>query len=96
MDQDLRLCRNFRTVPYKNLYKTNWQAVDTADELKSIQAFSKRIWLLYTMPVYLQQSHTDLMTAIQNDFRVVQEFHGTLGGGTIFVCNSEPPALTDQ
>jgi hypothetical protein len=82
-------------VPYKNLYKTNWQAVDTADELKSIQAFSQKIWLLYTMPAYLQQAHTDL-TIIQNDFRVVKEFHGTLGGGTIFVCNSAQPALTDH
>jgi hypothetical protein len=82
------------TVPYKNLYKTDWKPVDSVEELKSIRSGSKRIWLLYTMPVYLEQAYPEIMTAIRNDFRVVKEFHGTLGGGTIFVCRSDLSTAT--
>jgi mannosyltransferase len=79
------------TFPYKNLYKTDWKAIDTVEDLQFIRARSKRLWLLYTMPVYLEQAYPEIMTAIRKDFVVVKQFYGTLGGGTIVICRSDLP-----
>jgi hypothetical protein len=34
-----------------------------------------------------------MMTAIRNDFEVVKEFYGTLGGGTIVICRLDLPTV---
>ena len=84
------------TFPYKYLYTTDWKAIDTTEELRLIRSRSKRTWLLYTMPVYLELAHADVMAAIRSDFKVVKEFYGTLGGGTLFICRSDLPTVTRQ
>jgi mannosyltransferase len=82
--------------PYKNLYKTDWKEVETVEDLKLIRSRSKRVWLLYTMPVYLEQANPEIMTAIRNDFKVMKEFYGTLGGGAIVICRSDLPLLVSN
>jgi mannosyltransferase len=75
--------------PYRNLYKTDWRAIDTVEDLNFIRSHAKRVWLLYTMPLYLEQTNPEIMTAIRNHFKVMKESYGTLGGGTIVICRSD-------
>ncbi len=76
-------------LPYNKFYKTNWEIVETLDTLNDIRSRSKRTWLLYTIPLHLQSVYPEIMDCILQDFQVVKQFHGTLSGGTIFVCLSE-------
>jgi hypothetical protein len=86
---DIIVTTGLAAFPYKNLYKTNWEAVETSHALKDIRSRSKRTWLLYTLPLHLQSVYPEVMDCIHEDFKVVKKFYGTLGGGTIFVCLSD-------
>jgi mannosyltransferase len=77
------------SFPYKDFYKTDWQEVKAIGDLSSIRFRAKRTWLLYTLPLHLKTEYPEIMTSINNDFKLVKQFHGTLNGGTIFVCVSE-------
>lgn len=44
------------------------------------------MWLVYTIPLELQQFHPALWNLIKTDFEVIKVFPGTLGGGQITVC----------
>ena len=76
---------------YKNFYKMDWQEVHMLEDLTTIRARAKRTWLLYTFPPHVQSVYQEIMASIQRDFRVLKEFHGTVGSGTIFVCLSDTP-----
>ncbi|MHC4167000.1 MAG: glycosyltransferase family 39 protein [Planctomycetota bacterium] len=78
--------------PYNEFYKTNWEVVETLDTLRDIRANSKRTWLLYTIPLHLRSVYPEMMDYVVQEFQVVKQFHGTLGGGTIFVCLSQAPS----
>jgi len=75
-------------LPYRRFYKTNWQTVRTVGELNAIRSRAKRTWLLYTLPIQLRSAYPQLSKIIENEFKVVKRFKGTLGDGTIFVCQS--------
>jgi hypothetical protein len=77
------------TFPYRAFYGTDWQSVETLSELKNIRARAKRTWLLYTMPLHMQTAYPEILNSLENDFKVIKQFHGTLGGGTIYVCRSD-------
>lgn len=77
------------TLPYKRLYKTNWEEAETVDALNSVRSRAKRTWLIYTIPIQLQDASPDIDISIRKDFKVVKQFFGTLNGGTIFVCQDE-------
>jgi hypothetical protein len=77
--------------PYKRLYKMDWESVETLQDLDSVRLRAKRTWLVYTMPLHVQSAYPEIMASIQRDFRVVKQFYGTVGGGTIFVCRSDSP-----
>lgn len=79
------------TIPYQRFYKTDWETVKTLGSLNAIRARAQRTWLLYTLAPVMQSNYPDIMDVIQRDFRVVREFKGTLGGGSIYVCRSDEP-----
>ncbi len=79
------------TFPYKNFYKTDWKNVETLKTLNAIRSRAKRTWLVYTLPPYLQFAYPEIMSSVQREFKVVEQFYGTLGDGTIFVCRSDVP-----
>ncbi len=86
---DIIATTGLATFPYNNFYKTNWEIVGTLNALKDIRSRSKRTWLLYTLPLHLESVNPEIMDSILQEFKVVKQFHGTLGGGTIFVCISD-------
>jgi mannosyltransferase len=74
------------TFPYQKFYNVDWKAVETLESLNAIRSYAKRTWLLYTFPVHLEYEYTEIMASIRRDFTVVNQYYGTLGGGTIFIC----------
>ena len=79
------------SFPYKSLYQPAWEAVEHLETLNSIRARARRTWLLYTLPPVLEALYPSIMRSVQHDFRLVKEFHGTLQGGTVFVCRADSP-----
>jgi uncharacterized membrane protein len=75
--------------PYKNLYKMDWQEVETKEKLDSIQRRSNRTLLLYTFPSHIKAEYPDIMSSIERNFSLMRQFRGTLNGGTIYVCVSK-------
>ncbi|MGC4055087.1 MAG: hypothetical protein QM757_40115 [Paludibaculum sp.] len=43
-------------------------------------------WLVYTLPVHLKAWDPQTWRIVSQDYRVVREFPGTLGDGTVYVC----------
>ncbi len=76
-------------LPYTQYLKTGWETAETVETLDSIRANSKRTWLLYTVPIHLRSSYPEILNTINEDFEVIKQFYGTLGGGTIFVCRTD-------
>jgi 4-amino-4-deoxy-L-arabinose transferase-like glycosyltransferase len=71
--------------PYHELYKVDWQEVETAQELDALRAHSRRTWIVYTLPEVLASVSPDLMGDIQREYTLIQAFPGTLDDGTVFV-----------
>ena len=76
-------------LPYAEYLKTDWEKAETIESLDSIRANSKRTWLVYTVPIHLQSFYPEILNTISEDFKVIKQFYGTLGGGTIFVCRTD-------
>ena len=79
------------TFPYQKFYNVDWKAVETLESLNAVRSHANRTWLLYTFPIHLKYEYAEIMMSIQRDFTVVNQFYGTLGGGTIFVCRADSP-----
>ncbi|NOT48115.1 MAG: hypothetical protein HOP17_10260 [Acidobacteria bacterium] len=79
------------TFPYKNLYKTDWEDIETLHALNDVRSRAKRTWLIYTIPIQLQDSFPEIDASVSQEFKVVKQFDGTLNGGTIFVCQEGSP-----
>ena len=78
---------------YKQFYKTNWDEAASLEALNAIRSRSKRTWLIYTLPIQLQDAQPGIMASAERDFKIVKRFPGTLGGGDIFIRRADlPPA----
>jgi hypothetical protein len=75
--------------PYQKLYRRDWESVESLERLDSIRANAKRTWLIYTLSPQIETSFPEIMASIRRDFKVIGQFPGTLGGGTLYVCRSE-------
>ena len=71
--------------PFKQYYKVDWGQVDTLAELEATRAQAKRTWLVYMMPVHAKSAYPKVFASLQKDFVLVQQFYGTLNGGTVVV-----------
>jgi hypothetical protein len=71
-------------------YCRPWDEVRSPEQLAKVRGTGRRVWVVYTMPRYLEQQYPDLALAIREQFAVVHEFPGTLGGGAVLVCRAEP------
>jgi hypothetical protein len=64
--------------------------VRTHAELNMLGDSHLTIWLIYTLPIHLKAYHPEIWELIDNDFKIVKVFPGTLGGGEVYVCRREP------
>jgi len=75
---------------YTEYYRQPWTQVESAAQLETIRGQGRRIWVLYTFPMYLEHGSPDLIAAIRNECTAKQVFLGTVGGGDIVVCMLKP------
>jgi mannosyltransferase len=87
-ENDAVVTVSLAAFPYSNLYLTDWQPVNSIEELSVIENQADLIWLVYTFPPVLESVSPDLMKIIENDFSVVKIFKGSVAGGDIIVCKS--------
>jgi hypothetical protein len=83
-------------IPFRIYYAPRWQTAATFAELQQIERESTGTWLVYTLPIELENTYPDIYAAAQRDFRLVRTFDGSLGGGAIYVWRSEPPRSADH
>ncbi len=94
-DDDAVVTAGVAETTYKLFYKVDWPVTETVAELESIRSVHRRTWFVYTMPLHMKSAYPELWTSLENEFTIMQSFHGTLGEGTIFVAMSDKsPAST--
>jgi len=76
--------------PYQNYYGRDWPQIKSLDQIESMREETRRVWLLYTFPRYIEDETPGLMDAIQHCFKTVRVFPGTLNQGEVFVCVKDP------
>jgi hypothetical protein len=73
-------------VAYSRYFASNWLVAHTKGELDAVRRQHSSTWLVYTIPAQLDALNPDFWPDVQNQFRVVKIFPGTLNGGAVFVC----------
>jgi mannosyltransferase len=84
------------SFPYKEMYKLDWDVVETMDQLNAVRSRSGRTWVLYTLRPVLESTHPEIASALESDFHLVKRFPGTLQEGTVFVSRAESPVRLSQ
>lgn len=75
--------------PIHHYFGRSHPRVDSLPQLQSLRANGSSIWMIYTLPRYLDP---DLMKAIQEECRPARTFPATVSGGDLRVCVF-PPAV---
>ena len=75
---------------FESYYAPDWKCAKTGEELEATIRSHHRVWLVYTMPIHVRTYHPDIWTVIQREFGNTEAFPGTLAGGEVFVCKTEP------
>lgn len=76
--------------PYARWLPMPWTAVETPAELAALRGQGRRLWLVYTLPRYLEHGVPDLWRVIRDDCRPARVFPGTVSGGDIVACTFAP------
>ncbi|HEY3824792.1 MAG TPA: glycosyltransferase family 39 protein [Bryobacteraceae bacterium] len=80
------------TYPLRQYYAKPWDSVETPEKLKTICKGDQPVWVVYTMPRYLEAAAPGVMEMIRKEFTVIRVFHGTLGDGDVYVGQYNRPA----
>jgi 4-amino-4-deoxy-L-arabinose transferase-like glycosyltransferase len=79
---------------FQRLYDIDWKDAPDLETLNNLRGSAERAWLLYSFPPVLESVQPEIMASIQQDFVIVEQFRGTVEGGTIFVCRADRPTAT--
>lgn len=74
---------------YNQYYAEDWPEAGSLQELEQYRSTDGYVWVLYTLPGYLEDAHPELARVLETDFDVVKVFPGTLGDGDIIVRRSK-------
>jgi hypothetical protein len=77
---------------YEEFYKSNWDAIETLEELNSIRDTSLRTWIIYTFPPVVEAMLPDVMEKIQDDFLFIEKFGGTVSNGEVYIVRADGPS----
>ncbi len=70
--------------PYRAYFNRDWPAVGSPEALQAARAGGRRVWMVYTLPAYVDPGLLQLMDA---GCDVRETFRGTVGGGDVTVCS---------
>ena len=66
--------------PFREYLERDWKRIDVDDELQVLREDGQDVWVLYTFPIYLENSAPDLMARIRSECAHARDFHGTVEG----------------
>ncbi|MEZ5498937.1 MAG: glycosyltransferase family 39 protein [Steroidobacteraceae bacterium] len=89
-DQDRVVAVGTAARVYREYFGRNWPAAASDAELQGLRASGQRVWVVYTLAMYIAAEDPQLMRVLNEDCRQRQRFRGTLGGGDLYVCVLEP------
>jgi hypothetical protein len=90
---DVVLTAGLAVMPYKSFYKVDWQEIHGLAALEAARADAPRAWFVYTLPAYLEAVEPEVMATVSREFALVEQFRGTLNGGTVYVRAWEAPVV---
>ncbi len=85
-DSDFVVSVGMAMSPFEKYYAPQWETVETLEALDEIRSYNNPVWLVYMFEDHMKSFYPAIMSSIHQDFTVVKEFPGTLGGGTVYVC----------
>jgi mannosyltransferase len=75
------------SFPLTRYYNLPWTPVAGADELTTVRGGASRVWLVYSMPEYMDPM---LVATMLRDCVLETQFPGTLGGGDVVIRTCAP------
>ena len=78
------------SMPFAVYYAPQWRPIETLDELESAAESGSEVWLVYTFPAVTERRYEDIAHYVSTNFKLVQYFPGTLGGGGVVVFRQDP------
>ncbi|MFN0071606.1 MAG: glycosyltransferase family 39 protein [Chloroflexota bacterium] len=79
-------------LPYRDLYRADWQEVETADALNVVRASAHRTWFVYTISAHLQAVYPELMSNVHREFELMTRLDGTVGDGAVWIYRADGSA----
>ncbi len=73
---------------YNIYYAKDWPEVNTLDELNRLKSQHGYTWILYTLPRHIKVALPLVYKTLQQEFKIIKIFPGTLGNGEIVVMRS--------
>jgi mannosyltransferase len=77
------------TFPYRTLYKTDWQEIESAKDLSTVRSGNNQTWVIFTFLPEVESVYPDIIDVLHRDFKVQQEFPGTVNHGAIHVLKTD-------
>jgi mannosyltransferase len=93
--QDAVTSAGVAALAFRAYYAPEWFTVSTLAELDAIRAASPRTWLLYTLPIEMENTYPEIYESARRDFRVIRTFDGSLGDGAIYVLRADRPVYAN-
>lgn len=74
---------------FTNYYAKEWKTANSIADLRKYQSQEGCTWILYSLPQHIKNAMPEISHAIKKDYKLQKIFHGTLGGGDIFIHRSK-------
>lgn len=75
--------------PVRSYFAPAWPVVRNEADVAALELQSNRVWLVTAFDDHVLTGQEDVLDRIQRDFVLIDEFDGTLGGGTVKVYRSK-------
>jgi len=82
---DAVVTASLASTVYTDYFQTDWTPINSLQDLDSIRKNASRTWLVYSFQPVLQAVNPDILDIIQQDFKLVTQFEGTVREGTVYV-----------
>ena len=82
--------------PYREYYRLPWVGLTSLEQLRQIRAQGRRVWVVYSLPEYMEARTPGLTQIIRNECAVAGVFRGTVAGGDVTVCTLPAAGTVDR
>jgi mannosyltransferase len=83
---DAMVSAGVAAIAMRQYYAPDWPTVKSADDLRTVMNASPRTWMVYTLPIEMEQAHAEVLAIVRSEFREMRVFEGSLGGGAVIVA----------